>query len=44
MFTKKILYLPLYLETWKNLEFDNLVKKNLEIEKLKKKNLEIPET
>ena len=22
--------LPLYLETWKNLEFDNLGKKNLE--------------
>ena len=25
--------LPLYLETWKNLEFDNLGKKNLEFEK-----------
>ena len=31
--------LPLYIETWKNLDFDNLGKKNLEFKKFWKKNL-----
>ena len=34
--------LPLYLETWKNMEFENLGKKTWNLRNFEKKNLENP--